>query len=137
MYRHAFRISWYTVYIQQLMVTHLIKVLVPYRVCLQQLIVTDLMNKFSDNRYYESPSLGLVLSQLSPYVIVVLSILPDIHVVTNSLFSTPLTLRLTQSPIQWVPEVKRLGREADHSPPPGAEVKNVTTPLRLHSVVLS
>jgi hypothetical protein len=31
-------------------------------------------------------------------------------------------------PIQWVPgalslEVKRLGREADHSPPPSAEIK--------------
>jgi hypothetical protein len=35
----------------------------------------------------------------------------------------------TQPPIQWVPGVfslgvKRLGREADHSPPPSAEVKN-------------
>jgi hypothetical protein len=35
----------------------------------------------------------------------------------------------TQPPIQWVPEalslgVKRLGREADHSPPSSAEVKN-------------
>jgi len=34
----------------------------------------------------------------------------------------------TQPPIQWVPgalflEVKRPGREADHSPPPSAEVK--------------
>jgi hypothetical protein len=34
-----------------------------------------------------------------------------------------------QPPIQWVtvalsPEVKRSGREADHSPPPSAEVKN-------------
>jgi hypothetical protein len=34
----------------------------------------------------------------------------------------------TQPPIQWVPgthstEVKRPGREADHSPPPTAEVK--------------
>jgi hypothetical protein len=37
-------------------------------------------------------------------------------------------LGLTQSPIQWVPgalslEVKRPGREADHSPPYSAEVK--------------
>jgi hypothetical protein len=31
-------------------------------------------------------------------------------------------LGTTQSPIQWV---KRLGREADHSPPSSAEVKNV------------
>jgi hypothetical protein len=35
----------------------------------------------------------------------------------------------TRPPIQWVPgalslEVKRLGREADHSPPSSAEVKN-------------
>jgi hypothetical protein len=34
----------------------------------------------------------------------------------------------TQPPVQWVPGaislgVKRQGREADHSPPPGAEVK--------------
>jgi hypothetical protein len=36
----------------------------------------------------------------------------------------------TQPPIQWVqgaltPEVKRLGRDADHSPPSTAEVKNM------------
>jgi hypothetical protein len=30
----------------------------------------------------------------------------------------------TQPPIQWVLEVKRPGREADHSPPFSAEVKN-------------
>jgi hypothetical protein len=42
----------------------------------------------------------------------------------------------TQSPIQWVPGavslgVKRLGRDADHSAPSSAEVKNggVITPL--------
>jgi hypothetical protein len=46
-------------------------------------------------------------------------------------FSTVSTLALgpTQPPIQWVPGVlslgvKRLGREADHSPPSSAEVKN-------------
>jgi hypothetical protein len=38
-------------------------------------------------------------------------------------------LRPTQSPLQWVVEVftpglKRLGREADHLPPPSAEFKN-------------
>jgi hypothetical protein len=38
-------------------------------------------------------------------------------------------LEPTQRPIQWVPRalslgVKRLGREADHSPPSSAEVKN-------------
>jgi hypothetical protein len=53
----------------------------------------------------------------------------------------------TQLPIQWVPGalspgVKRLGREADHSPPTSAEVnKNVYlyihSPMRLHGVVLN
>jgi hypothetical protein len=53
----------------------------------------------------------------------------------------------TQPPIQWVPGdlslwAKRLGREADHSPPPSAEVKNVwsytsTHPIRLNGVVIS
>jgi hypothetical protein len=53
----------------------------------------------------------------------------------------------TQLPMQWVPGalslgVKRPGREADHSPPSSAEVKNVwsytsTLPIRLHGVVLS
>jgi hypothetical protein len=42
--------------------------------------------------------------------------------------STPV-LKPTQPPIQWVPgalspRVKRPGREADHSPPSSAEVKN-------------
>jgi hypothetical protein len=53
----------------------------------------------------------------------------------------------TQPPIQWVPGilslgVKRPGREADHSPPSSAEVKNAWSytsapPIRLHSAVLS
>jgi hypothetical protein len=53
----------------------------------------------------------------------------------------------TQPAIQWVPgalslEVKRPGREADHSPPSSAKVKNAwsytsTPPIRLHGVVLS
>jgi hypothetical protein len=53
----------------------------------------------------------------------------------------------TQPPIQWVPGapslgVKRLWREADHSPPSSAEVKNSwsytsTPPIRLQGVVLS
>jgi len=30
----------------------------------------------------------------------------------------------THPPIQWVPGVKRPGREADHSPPSSAKVKN-------------
>jgi hypothetical protein len=52
----------------------------------------------------------------------------------------------TQPPIQWVPgtlslRVKRQGREADHTPPSSAEVKNEwsytsTSPIRLHGVVL-
>jgi len=53
----------------------------------------------------------------------------------------------SQPPIEWVPEalslwIKRPGPEADHSPPTSAEIKNAwsytsTTPVRLHSVVLS
>jgi hypothetical protein len=50
--------------------------------------------------------------------------------VKNFFFSTSSrpTLGLTQPPIQWVPGalspgIKRLGREADHSPPISAEVK--------------
>jgi hypothetical protein len=53
----------------------------------------------------------------------------------------------TQLPIQWVTGnlsllIKRPGREADHSPPPSAKVKNAwsyiyTPPIRLHGVVLS
>jgi hypothetical protein len=47
-----------------------------------------------------------------------------------------------QSPIQWVPRVKRPGREVDHSPLSIAEAKNElsytsTPPIRLHGVVLS
>jgi hypothetical protein len=40
----------------------------------------------------------------------------------NFLFTTPSTTALgpSQPPIQWV---KRLEREADHSPPSGAKVK--------------
>jgi hypothetical protein len=42
------------------------------------------------------------------------------------LFSTTSRPALgpTQPPIQWVPGVKLQGREADHSPPSSAEVKN-------------
>jgi hypothetical protein len=53
----------------------------------------------------------------------------------------------TQPTIQWVPGilslgVKRPGREADHSPPSSAEIKNEwsytsTPPTCLHGVVLS
>jgi hypothetical protein len=58
-----------------------------------------------------------------------------------------LALGPTQPPVQWLPEalslgVKRLGCDADHSPPPNAKVKNSwsytsTPPIRLHGVVLS
>jgi hypothetical protein len=53
----------------------------------------------------------------------------------------------TQPPIQWVPGtlslgVKRAGREADHSHPSSAEVKELVelylhSPIRLHGVMLS
>jgi hypothetical protein len=56
-------------------------------------------------------------------------------------------LELTQLPILWVPGalslgVKRRGREADHSPPSSAEVKECVelylhSPIRFHGVVLS
>jgi hypothetical protein len=53
----------------------------------------------------------------------------------------------TQPPIQWVTGapstgVKRPGRDADHSPPSSAEVKECVdlylhSPIRLHGVALS
>jgi hypothetical protein len=53
----------------------------------------------------------------------------------------------TQPPIQWVLGAlslgaKRPGREADHTPPSSAEVKNAwsytsTPPIRLHGLVLN
>jgi hypothetical protein len=53
----------------------------------------------------------------------------------------------TQTPTQWVPGtlslgVKQPGREADHSPPSSAEVKNAwsytsTPSIRLHGMALS
>jgi hypothetical protein len=56
-------------------------------------------------------------------------------------------LEPTKPPIYWVAGapslgVKRPGREADHSPPSSAEVKNAwsytsTPPIGLHGVVLS
>jgi hypothetical protein len=58
-----------------------------------------------------------------------------------------MALGPTQTPIQWIPGalslgVKRSGREADHSPPSSAEIKNAwryisTPPIRLHGIVLS
>jgi hypothetical protein len=63
----------------------------------------------------------------------------------KSLFTTVSrqALRPTQPPVQWVPGalslgVKRPGREADHSPPSSAEVKNAwsytSTPARVFTV---
>jgi hypothetical protein len=40
-----------------------------------------------------------------------------------SMSSRPV-LGPAQTPIQWVPEVKRPGREAHHSPPTSAEIEN-------------
>jgi hypothetical protein len=61
--------------------------------------------------------------------------------------SPPWPDRLWGSPMLWVPGVislglKRLGREANHSPPSSAEVENAwsytsTPPIRLHGVLLS
>jgi len=53
-----------------------------------------------------------------------------------------MALGPAQPPMQWVPAalslgVKRLGREADHSPPSSAElcVEYISTPpIRLHGV---
>jgi hypothetical protein len=67
----------------------------------------------------------------------------------NFLFTTASIAVLvpTQPPIQWISgalslEVKRPGREADHSPPSSADITNVwsytsTHPVRLHGAVLS
>jgi hypothetical protein len=53
----------------------------------------------------------------------------DIIIIIIIIIVSRTVLGLTQPPIQWVPwafslEVKRPGREADHSPPTCAEVKN-------------
>jgi hypothetical protein len=71
------------------------------------------------------------------------------RVLGNFLFTTASRTALgpTQPPIQWLPgalslEVKRPGRETDHSPPSSAEVKECVelyfhSPIRLHGVVHS
>jgi hypothetical protein len=46
----------------------------------------------------------------------------------------------TQPPIQWVPDVKQQGREADHSPATSVDVNGGTIhppPIRLRGVVIS
>jgi hypothetical protein len=47
--------------------------------------------------------------------------------VKNFIFSksSKPVLGPTQSPIQWVPGIKRQGRDADHSPPTSDEVKKM------------
>jgi hypothetical protein len=64
--------------------------------------------------------------------------------VKNYLFSTSSIPDLgpTQPSIQWVPGIKRQGREADHSSPTSAEVKKtwmlyIHSPIRLHGVALN
>jgi hypothetical protein len=69
--------------------------------------------------------------------------------IKNFLFFTSSrpALRPNQPPMEWVqgflsPEVKQQGREADHSPPNSAEVKNMwiytaTPPIRHLGVVLN
>jgi hypothetical protein len=64
-------------------------------------------------------------------------------------FSTAFILAMgpTKPPIQWepgalFPDIKRLGREADYSPPTSAEVKKIwiytsIPPIRLHGVVFN
>jgi hypothetical protein len=66
-------------------------------------------------------------------------------------FSLPAAYRpalgLTQASVQWVPGAlspgsKGSGREADHSPPSSAEVKECVelylhSPIRLHDLALS
>jgi len=61
--------------------------------------------------------------------------------------ASTLVLGPTQPPVQWLPRtlttgVKRPRREADHSPPSSAEVKNErsytsTYPIILHGVVFN
>jgi hypothetical protein len=73
----------------------------------------------------------------------------NLRLVHITIFTTASRTALgpTQPPIRWVPGalylgIKRPGREADHSPPSSAEVKNAwrytcTPPIRLNGVVIS
>jgi hypothetical protein len=77
-------------------------------------------------------------------IVVIVIIILEIFLFTTA---SRTALGPTHPPIYWVPGalslgVKRPGREADHSPPSSAEVKNAwsytsTPPVRLHGVVLS
>jgi hypothetical protein len=72
---------------------------------------------------------------------------PAISSVLGQYTASRPALGPTQPPTQWAPValslgVKRPGREANHSLPSSAEVKNAwsytfTPPIRLHGVVLS
>jgi hypothetical protein len=58
------------------------------------------------------------------------------------LFATASSLVTNEKRGTLFPEEKRLGREADYSPPSSAEVKNAwrhtsTPPIRLHDVALN
>jgi hypothetical protein len=63
--------------------------------------------------------------------------------IKNVLFSTSsrTALGFIHPTIQWVPGVKRQGREADHSPPTSIEVKKmyiyIHSPIRPHGLVLN
>jgi hypothetical protein len=69
------------------------------------------------------------------------------QMVISRIFCSVPALGSTQPPIQYVSgalslEVKRLEREADHSPPYSAEIKKCVEiysipPIRLHGMVLS
>jgi flagellar basal body-associated protein FliL len=79
-------------------------------------------------------------------IIIIIIIITTITIIIWEFFSSP-SLQPTQPPIQWVQGafslgVKRPRREADHSPPSSAEVKECVelylhSPTRLHGVVLS
>jgi hypothetical protein len=58
--------------------------------------------------------------------------------VGSTVFSSPRrpdALGPTQPPIQWVPGVKRQGREADHSPPTSTEVKKMGICASTHTYI--
>jgi hypothetical protein len=70
---------------------------------------------------------------ISHAVIILMTILGDeyklpVHLIDDVTTAFRTVLGPTQPPVQWVPGalylgIKRLGREANHSPPASAEVK--------------